>query len=200
MIAEITIGKGDVNAVWDKIINKVAKNYYLSDNDIKALKNYDIISLSSEVIEVTYQKTKNMVGLVVSPIVTDDYNPIKLYIITSDDDVLKSVLMNDSEIFNKLYNEFLLVFDEDGLGVDIDVNIMDKVDTMFWKYLEVFNYLGYSSIKFNKLQLEESQDTGSGRVLLKRKWVFTIMKSGTIYPLIEAVALSAHSHHDKGYL
>lgn len=199
MIVDVTMGKGDINDVWKKIINKISKEYNLTEKETQELNKFDIISLSSEIFEITYQKTKNMVGMLINPISDDDYNIIKLFIITNDDDIIEAVVKNDKEVYNKVYNTFLTLLD-DGSGADISFELNDNILPLFWKYFDVFNYLNYATIKYNKLQVEEKQDTENGRVTLQRKWLFAITKHGTIIPLIEYLAMNTQkAKHDQGY-
>lgn len=201
MNAEVLVGYGNVSETWNKLIEKLSKDYTLTKDETKLLKNFDTISLTSELVEISYQRLNNMIGMVVAPVNINDFNPIKLYVITNDEKVIKSSMIGEEDIYYEFYNKFLSEFDENGLGIDLSINVIDRIEEFLWKYLEVFNYLNYSSIKYSKFDVEESQNTTNGRITLKKNSLFIITKSGTVHPLIEAMAFnSQNSIHDKSYL
>lgn len=189
MIAEVYIGMGKPNDVWNSFIEHVSKKYSVDEVPVNELRNYKIVSLSTEIYELSVQKEKGMVGIIINPATVSDYNPILMYLITDNEDVLSGVLRNDQTIISTIYNTFLAVLDEEG-DMDMEIYTDDNIESEFWAYVNLFDELAFNMLKISVFNIIESQVTNNTKIKLKDSKILSIMKVGSFYPLIESLKLT----------
>jgi len=202
MIAEVYIGMGNPDTVWDNFIEHVFKKYNIDEVKLEELKKYKIISLSTELFEVTVQKEKDMIGVIINPPTVTDYNPLLMYVISGNEELLQGILRNDQTVINSLYTTFLAILDEDG-DMDMEIYTDDKVESEFWSYVNIFDELAFNMLKINVFNIIESQVVNNSKIKLKDNKMLSIVKAGSFYPLIESLKLTVSGKKnvdERGYL